>query len=419
MSQTKIITFLGTFAKPTTYSYQDQLYTGKLFAEALHQFCDYDQMLVCTTEEAKSATWPILEELNDSRIKAINIPTGRTNDEMWDVFKKITQEINENDQVIFDITHGLRMLPFLVFLFSAYLKAAKNVTIKALYYGAFGLKINEVAPVLDLSEFVSMIDWITATTRFVKIGDGQPLAELLETALPSSEQLKHDPESRISCTNIKNATKAIKSISLALGITRPIEAMKSSAQLEKVLTQAATTFEERAKPFSLLSDKVLSEYGQFAIEDPKNNLKQNLQNQLLMIDWYLQRNQVVQAVTLGREWIISVLVLKLGLKSEMFNNKPSNDHPEGRFSIEEAINIVCNLRRPPKKRREITPTHYSDQLNQLDNADEICNLWDQMTQLRNDIAHVGMNRDPRPAQKLQKSAQLIYPDLVKMAETLL
>lgn len=419
MSQTKIITFLGKFPKQTTYSYHDQSYTGEVFAEALHQFCDYDQMLVCITEEVKSTTWPILEKLKDSRIKAIDIATGRTNDEMWAVFKTITQEINEDDEVIFDITHGLRMLPFLVFLFSAYLKAAKNVKIKAIYYGAFDLQSNGIAPVLNLSEFVSMIDWITATTRFIKIGDGKPLADLLETACPSSEQKTHDPESRVAYNNIIHAANAIESISLALGITRPIEAMQSSVKLEKVLTQATTTFEERAKPFSLLSDKVLSEYGQFAVEDPKNNLKQNLQNQLLMIGWYLDRNQVVQAVTLAREWIISVLVLKLGLESAMFNNKPSKNHPNGRFSIEEAINIVCNLRRSPEERREMITTNYSNQLNQLENVGEICKLWSRVTELRNDIAHVGMNPNPKSAGKLKKSAKSIYPDLVKMAEVLL
>ena len=69
-----------------------------------------------------------------------------------------------------------------VFLFAAYLKAAKNVTIDAIYYGALELGNSETgipAPVIDLSEFVSMIDWLTATDQFIKTGNGKSLANLL------------------------------------------------------------------------------------------------------------------------------------------------------------------------------------------------------------------------------------------------
>jgi CRISPR-associated DxTHG motif protein len=139
MSETKIITFLGKYPKETIYSYGDNTYKGKVFAEALHQFCQYDSMLVCVTEEAKATSWPVLEALGDSRIKAVEIPTGKTTEEMWDTFKNVTNYVDEGDRVIFDITHGLRSLPFLVFLFAAYLKSAKNVEIQAIYYGAFEL----------------------------------------------------------------------------------------------------------------------------------------------------------------------------------------------------------------------------------------------------------------------------------------
>ena len=57
----KIITFLGDRgAMETKYKFQDKVYTGGIFAEALHQFCEYDQMLVCVTEKAKANTWSVL-----------------------------------------------------------------------------------------------------------------------------------------------------------------------------------------------------------------------------------------------------------------------------------------------------------------------------------------------------------------------
>ncbi|NJM59798.1 MAG: hypothetical protein HC849_05700 [Oscillatoriales cyanobacterium RU_3_3] len=89
----KIITFLGaapaTFT--TTYALKDnngeeQKYDGKVFSEALRQFCNYDLMLVCVTEKAKAVTWPVLEALEDPRIQAVDIPTGNNTAQMWQIF---------------------------------------------------------------------------------------------------------------------------------------------------------------------------------------------------------------------------------------------------------------------------------------------------------------------------------------------
>ena len=411
-----IITFLGKFPKQTTYSYEGKPYQGQVFAEALHQFCKYDTMLVCVTEEAKASSWPVLEALKDPRIKAVDIPIGRTTDEMWETFKIITNSVNENDSVIFDITHGLRSLPFLVFLFAAYLKSAKNVTIEAIYYGAFELGDAQKGipgPVINLSEFVSMIDWITATTRFVEIGDGQALAQLLKKAFPSSEELRDNPSTRPLKKQLQKSAEAIETISLALSITRPLETMESATKLEETLKQSAPSFYERAKPFSLLSEKVLKEYGQFALEEPKQteNFRENLQIQLEMIKWYLERNQVVQSATLAREWVVSVLVLRFGLGQQMFDNNT------GRKSVEKALNNAVEKRK--KEPRQITSGVCDEQLEALPEANDLAKVWGQMAELRNDIAHVGMNLTPKTATKLKNNAESLYSQLQKIAANLL
>jgi len=414
MSKTKIITFLGKYASPTTYSYKDKLYVGKVFAEALRQFCEYDTMLVCVTQEAKETTWPVLEALQDPRIQAVDIPTGRTTEEMWETFKTITQYVDEGDFVIFDITHGLRSLPFLVFLFAAYLKAAKNVTIKAIYYGALELSdrnSNLPAPVIDLSEFVSMIDWLTATTQFVEMGDGQKLASLLKSAIPSDVELRDNPSTRTIRDGLKKSAAAIEKISLALSITRPIETMASAAKLEEILKLAAPSFAERAKPFSLLTENVVKQYGQFALDEPTDEaaLSKNLQLQLQMIKWYIDRNQLVQAVTLAREWLVSVLALRF--------SEPMFDLGTGRKYVEAALNNAVEQNKPHP--RPSAPSRCDEPFAALSEAGELANVWSQMRELRNDIAHVGMNSHPREARKLKSQVESLYPKLEKLGKVLL
>ena len=200
----KIITFLGATpaTSTTTYFFKDKngeqkKYEGKVFSEALRQFCEYDSMLVCVTEKAKTVNWSVLEELNDPKIQAVDIPTGNDTSQMWQMFTIITEHIERDDHVIFDITHGLRSLPFLVFLFAAYLKTAKQVIIEAIYYGAFDLKSenNGLAPIIDLSEFVYMIDWIAASNQFVETGDARQLSKLLNPHSDSSGANKKAAES--------------------------------------------------------------------------------------------------------------------------------------------------------------------------------------------------------------------------------
>jgi CRISPR-associated Csx2 family protein len=416
MNQMKIITFLGVRPNLTTYNYKNKEYKGEAFAQVLREiFQDHETMLVCVTQEAREKTFHILEALNDSRIQPIDIPTGRTTEEMWETFKIITQQVNEGDRVIFDITHGLRSLQFLVFLFATYLKAAKNVTIEAVYYGALELQgsNNGIAPVIELSEFVSMIDWLTATTRFVKIGDGQPLASLLQDAIPSNEELKNNTKTRPIKNQLKQSAEAIEAISLALSLTRPIETMESATKLEEILKKAAPAFEQRAKPFSLLSEKVVQEYGQFALDNPKDKAKliENIHFQLDMIKWYLDRDKVVQAATLAREWVISVLILKFGVDDEMFDDK------KGRKDVEDSLNNAAEKLRP--NHRPITPSSCDEKFNGLPEATELAKVWSKMTELRNDIAHCGMNRQPQTAANLKEKAKSLYPELEKIGKQLL
>lgn len=45
-----VITFLGVNPRETQYEYQGNSYTGRVFAEAMLGFLDFDRMLVLTTE---------------------------------------------------------------------------------------------------------------------------------------------------------------------------------------------------------------------------------------------------------------------------------------------------------------------------------------------------------------------------------
>ncbi|ELS34191.1 MULTISPECIES: TIGR02221 family CRISPR-associated protein [Pseudanabaena] len=414
---TTVVTFLGDRGLlETKYRFGDhaQSYTGGVFAEALVQFCEFDRMIVCVTEKAKLNTWSKLVNLHsDPRIQALDIPTGIDTSEMWQTFEIIAAEIPEGESVIFDITHGLRSLPFLVFLFAAYFKAAKNVTIKSIYYGALELRAGEIAPVIDLSEFISMIDWITATTRFTEMGNGQALVDLLRNEMPTTEELRDRPDWSDLSGSLENTASAIETISLALSITRPIEVMASASKLEATLKRSADAFGQRARPFQLLSDRVVAEYGQFALERPiqKDVIRQNLEIQRETIEWYIERNYIVQALTLAREWLVSVVAYWFDLDIL--------DYRGSREPIEDALHRLRHKFHPKGREFVSKGNGYFDELVDLPNARAIATLWKELANLRNDLAHCGMNKRPMLATKMRECAMGIGRSLIDIEKSLL
>ena len=302
----KIITFLGmNYQDPVSYTYNGKVYTGKVFPEALRQFTDYDQMLVFVTKGAKEKTWKVLEDLNDPRIIPVDIENGENTEEMWSIFDVVTSHVEEGETVIFDITHGLRSIPFLAFLFAAYLKTAKSVRIVAIYYGALELRKNHPeghTPVFDLSGFVSMLDWITATDQFIQTGDARRLAKQINP---------HD----LVNGSLAKASDLLVSISQAAFLCQPFALMDRAAQLESRINKAQEELHATARPFGLLKDQIVNAYSRFGVKDARNleNVKEVLQSEFRLVKWYHQNNQLMLAATLAREWFIDAITYRLEL----------------------------------------------------------------------------------------------------------
>lgn len=423
----KAISFLGYNCKgysETTYISPDgqQEYKTKLVQEALVEFYHPDSLYVLLTETVRTkipqgetqSNWDNLQQGLQGKVDlqpVTNIPETQTPDDIWSLFKSITSCLETGDQVIFDITHAFRSIPVIALIAVSYLRVVRNISIKGLVYGAFDPSKPNPTPIYDLSPIVSLLEWTTASDQFIKTGNSQQLAQLLQQAIPDNQELKHNPDSRPIGGHLKKSAKAIEEISLALNLTRPIETMSLSNNLEATLRQAQSSFNQRALPFTLLSEEIIQAYGQFALANPteNSNLQTNLCLQLKMIDWYIQHYQIVQAVTLAREWIVSLLAWRF--------NQPMFDHSQGRKYIENALNNGTQKRK--SQPGKINPGVCDSEFEALPQATQLTQIWDKMTQLRNDIAHVGMKTNPNQAANLYKKMIKLYPKLKEIGEELL
>ncbi len=391
----KVITFLGTSANDTVYEYQGHTYQGKLFQIALRQFVEFEEMLVFTTPEAKSITYPFLKALHDPRIKVVDIRRGTASDGLWQIFDRLVQNVDDGDTVIFDITHGLRSIFFLTFLAAAYLRSVRNeVTIEAIFYGAYELGQNgQPAPVIDLSEFVSLLDWLTAAERFTQTGDGRPLANLLRQAghfeHPRKQTLTPDEQAaKEAGKRITLAAKYIEEVSGSLLTNLFLKAEAASHHLTIALQKAEPDLAAKAHPYRLVAENIRNSYLPFANAAPMNNVVEDLRLQLAMIRWYLANGQIPQGATLMREWVVTALGYQFGLEPHQILA-----HKGERRAIEETLGRAAHTHRAQSDRA--TPAAspgYDSQFNDLPNAKQIAKFWNDLIQFRNLINHGAMKQ---------------------------
>ena len=408
----KLLTFLGTGRyHKTTYLWKEQEHTAWYAPVASVSFLKPEQLVVFLTEEAEEKVFPDFRNaLPDGlRVETRPVPLGRTETEFWAIFSALLQAVEEGDDIAFDITHGLRSFPYVSLLVAAYLRAMMNVNIQAVLYGAFEVRDTSVtpnrAPMFDLSPMLALLEWATATDRFNRTGDSRYLSSLLR------EQQKHlarrwqgQQEQLRRLSALGNLAASMDKITQALRLIRPHDTMGLAATLPDYTNNAKPVLAEAAGalPFALLLDKITDTYAPLGLQDSDSsrNQKHALEKERLMIRWYAEREQWVQAAALAREWLVSWVMAHLNISPETSSAE--------RHRVEDFVNSEAEAYLQAKKeKRAFTPIFLRD----LPHAETLLSLWKSFTDVRNDILHAGMRDDPKHPNSLIKQIQRALSDI--------
>lgn len=378
----KLLTFVGlSNYQEVIYRSAAGRYKTELFAEALAQWYQPEETIALLTPNARASNnWAKLQDLLP-QIRAVDIPNGNTDEELWEIFSQMTKCFDADDEIIFDITHAFRSIPLLALLSASFLRVAKSVRLRALLYGAYEARgeQNEV-PVFDLTPFISLLDWITATDKFVKSGDSRELARLLSNTHQSLWVNAAQKNAELP-RRLEGLGRMLTDLSQALSLTRPQQIASLSVKLEEEIERAAEETEKWAKPFTLLLGKAANEFGAFKSD--------SLTAQRKLIRWYVEHEQMAQAITLAREWLVSWTGSRIGQTSL-----------GKREEVERAINQAA------RRRRQTEPAPESPLLAQIEalpDGNSMLRLWDKVADLRNDVAHCGMRERPRRAADIVKA----------------
>lgn len=408
----KLLTFLGTADyKTTIYTWQGLEHTCRFAPVASNHFLKPDILTVFLTEDAQDKVYSDLRSAlpEDLSIHPVPVPLGENEGELWRIFEVVSGSVESGEEVAFDITHGLRSFPLLGLLAAAFLRSGLQIDLQAVLYGAYDVRDTSTdpprTPLFDLSPMVKLLEWAAAADRFNRTGDARYLASLAaeqRALLAKSAQGDHhllDQAGRLG-----NLAGALENISQTLRLIRPHQAMQHISNLSKQIDLAEPALERAAaaRPFNILLNSILETYRPLAMADPlhEQSVHETLAVERTMIRWYAQREQWVQAVSLAREWLVSYVMLQIGEKSITKLGL--------RRGVEDRINAENNAFLQAKKSGSpFTQKDFMD----IENLEDILELWAQLTQTRNDINHAGMREHAGKPENLITRIQVCIQEI--------
>jgi CRISPR-associated DxTHG motif protein len=390
----KAFSFVGAGRyEAVTYVWEERSHTTRLFPEALARVFEPEKVVVFVTEKAKnsraSESEPryveMLQDKLGDRVEWVDIPEGRSEQELWQIFDRVASTVDEGDTILLDITHAFRSIPLIVFAVAAYLRRTKGVTIAHIVYGAYEARDeNNRAPIFDLTPLLELLDWTGGAEALLKRGDAELIAEKMVTAHQTLRRMGTDTPEKL-----KPLGQKLRELSQTLHLSRPREVMRIAYDLLPLLEEARTEFDRWAKPFALLAGQIRNELEPLAFDQSDTLSRENLEKQLGLVEHYLKKGLVVQAVTLAREWVVSYVLLCRG--SGDWLSRSDREEAERALGVAAARLRGENIELPAW-------------FGQLPHNEELGRLWNELGNLRNDLAHCAMSADARKVRAIEQDA---------------
>lgn len=423
-----MLTFLGTNDYlPCNYSLNGKKVNDVRFIQEaiVHLLCkDWskeDRIIIFLTEGAKNINWvddghkdrdskPLQREGLKHRLDSLklranvitkDVPTGRSEDEIWKIFDDILNQINDDDEVIFDITHGFRSLPLLAIIILNYARVLKNAKINGVYYGAVESlgTIHDIermhikdrdAPIFDLTPFIYLFDWTGAIDDFLTYGDAKDINKLTKEELtPILKSTKGKDEDALNLKELGNQLEKFTGLiqtSRGLGIIRDFD-------FDNLRRLININKESILKPINPLLDGISNK--------TKNFNNNDVENGYAAVKWCIKHNLIQQGYTLLQETMISEIVVK-----HFGENKIAEKNE--RELVSQAINIRKG--KIPENEWEESAKNNKECVQEIMDGldDDFIRVYDSVSQYRNDINHAGFRDNPTKPGNIKKRLREYY-----------
>lgn len=385
----KFISFLGT-GKYDKCQYKFQENIGKevkyIQDDLIDRFCgDYDEndkVVFFLTSEAKNAHWStglentIKEKNLKCKICPVDIKDSKTESDIWGLFQQIYENIDEYDEIIFDLTHSFRYLPMLFFSILHYASFLKNISVQGIYYGAFDPKSeSKVAPIFDLTDSFKVMEWANAADAFVSYGYADKLEKLAK-------------ERGKDFIGAGNLAKNISTMSKSIMCSRipEIVAGKVFDCIDTKISQGAGNLQPAFKP---ILEKVSDKISGFKRNDASNFIP--------AVQWSVDHKMVPQGATILQEGFLTYIMCRhvSVADTDILYDRDLRQYVSDRLHRYSEENV--------SEYKELLDKICKDKFTQ-----DCCEIWKEISQLRNAVNHGGTDKNH------QNSSDSLFNQLEKL-----
>jgi len=392
----KLISFIG-MGKYTevVYCFEDKKpQTTKYIQKAIYGIFkeNIDSILLVYTNKSKGTNLSdvknALKEVDvNVKIDELEISDGFSEDELKKNFTRICSRIEENEKIIFDITHSFRSIPLSAMVICFYLKVLRNVDIYKILYGAVEKlgnmpKIEEMevedrkAPIVDATYLFDIFNWTTSIDYFLKTGNSNGLFDIVNNKFGSGCR---DNE-------VKRNTKSyIKEIN---ELNKKITTCRMGGNDENNINGSIESIKQKSKYINEMDHEILNPLFE-KVKEKYEFSNNSFENYIKILDYCLEYNYIQQGYTILNEIIPTIVLEKIG-KKDSINDEDVRDAVSKYLMQKGADNYKSD------KNTEIFNDTNKDIKKLIDeNSDKFLKLGKilrNVKDFRNDINHAGYRK---------------------------
>ncbi|MCC8186836.1 MAG: TIGR02221 family CRISPR-associated protein [Bacteroides sp.] len=333
-------------------------------------------------------------------VQTVRIPDGKNEEEMWEIFSLLFDQLQDDDRLYFDLTHSFRYLPMLVLVLGNYTKFLKNAKVCHISYGNYEARnthTNE-APIVDILPLSLLQDWTFAAADYLENGNAKRLTDLcLSVVKPVVAETKgRDPMAKSLECFAKNLNRVIEERQTCRGIS--IVEAQSVRRLKENIRNISSG-DLNIKPLKPVFEKISSSLDNF-------NEKENVENGFAAARWCLDNGLHQQAITIFHENILTYICKQKDLdwKNQAHRSMAASTlHIRANGTKETEWKVNGKIASEAEKQiiRKI-----------IGSIPDIERLYHQMSELRNDINHSGIRPNPREANRIESSARKLMEEIL-------
>lgn len=394
---------------PVKYCQEDLI---KFFCK---DFSEDDEIRIYLTEDAKNKNWfnnghkdrdnKVKENIGlQERLKRLNlrskvipreIPEGKNELEIWEIFNIIYNDLRNCEEVIVDVTHSFRYLPMLLTILLNFSKYTKGISIDGIYYAAFETlgSIPEVAkipveerivPIFNLTSFSQLQDYTVATFDFINNAN----LTLLKKAFSKLEKIHTDGNDLIKLQ--KSVLSKLEDLTQKIALCRGKELIEYNYELLKEMLNNLKE-KQSLSSFNILIDNIIQKIEGFN--------KNPFSLTYTIVDWCLKHNLYQQALTFFQEFLITSVLYDCRLD---YHNKDLRELVSKAFRIYAQNIPEDQWQEPARSQKELVKD-----IIRKESFQKVKDIYQTLIDYRNDVNHAGFLENSRSTEKIKNKIRVL------------